>query len=43
MKVSEVSYAVGCKNVNTFIRIFKQYEGITPGKYQNYSQSIEEE
>lgn len=43
MKVSEVSYAVGCKNVNTFIRIFKQYEGITPGKYQNYSQSTEEE
>ncbi|WP_407939824.1 AraC family transcriptional regulator [Niallia alba] len=31
--VSEVGEMVGCKNVNTFIRIFKQYEGITPGKY----------
>ncbi|EOR23735.1 hypothetical protein A499_11231 [Niallia nealsonii AAU1] len=31
--VSEVGEMVGCKNVNTFIRIFKQHEGITPGKY----------
>ncbi|MEK5381489.1 helix-turn-helix transcriptional regulator [Niallia sp. FSL W8-0635] len=31
--VSEVGEMVGCKNVNTFIRIFKQYEGVTPGKY----------
>lgn len=31
--VSEVGEMVGCKNVNTFIRIFKQHEGVTPGKY----------
>lgn len=34
--VSEVAEEVGCKNVNTFIRIFKQHTGITPGKYQSY-------
>lgn len=34
--VSEVAEEVGCKNVNTFIRIFKQHTGTTPGKYQNY-------
>ncbi|HWJ77555.1 MAG TPA: AraC family transcriptional regulator, partial [Niallia sp.] len=31
--VAEVGEMVGYKNVNTFIRIFKQQEGITPGKY----------
>lgn len=34
--VSEVAEEVGCKNVNTFIRIFKQHTGVTPGKYQSY-------
>lgn len=34
--VTEVAEEVGCKNVNTFIRIFKQHTGTTPGKYQNY-------
>ncbi|KST43428.1 helix-turn-helix domain-containing protein [Enterococcus faecium] len=38
MKVNEVAEAVGVKNVNTFIRMFKQYEGITPGKYQVYGE-----
>lgn len=32
-KVSEVATIVGCNNANTFIRIFKQYEGISPGEY----------
>ncbi|NGP45148.1 helix-turn-helix transcriptional regulator [Bacillaceae bacterium SIJ1] len=32
-KVNEVSALVGYKNVNTFIRIFKQQEGIPPGEY----------
>ncbi|MBO0449289.1 helix-turn-helix transcriptional regulator [Enterococcus sp. MJM12] len=36
MKVNEVAESVGVKNVNTFIRMFKQYEGVTPGKYQTY-------
>lgn len=34
LMVSEVAEAVGVKNVNTFIRIFKKYEGVTPGKFQ---------
>ncbi|WP_270312891.1 helix-turn-helix domain-containing protein [Vagococcus fluvialis] len=32
-QVQEVSKMVGCNNVNTFIRIFKQFEGCSPGKY----------
>ncbi|MFD2117551.1 helix-turn-helix transcriptional regulator [Paenibacillus yanchengensis] len=32
-KVHEVATIVGCNNTNTFIRIFKQYEGISPGEY----------
>lgn len=31
--VSEVSTLVGYKNVNSFIRIFKKLEGITPGEF----------
>lgn len=31
--VQEVAGMVGCNNVNTFIRIFKKYEGIPPGQY----------
>ncbi|MBM6615330.1 helix-turn-helix transcriptional regulator [Desemzia sp. RIT804] len=31
--VSEVSNLVGYKNVNSFIRIFKKQEGITPGEF----------
>lgn len=33
IKIKEVAELVGCNNVNTFIRIFKKYEGISPGKY----------
>lgn len=32
-KVNDISSMVGCNNVNTFIRIFKKVEGISPGQY----------
>ncbi|GLX69318.1 helix-turn-helix domain-containing protein [Paenibacillus glycanilyticus] len=32
--VSEVSRTVGYNDAATFIRVFKKYEGITPGKYK---------
>ncbi|WP_127496936.1 helix-turn-helix domain-containing protein [Paenibacillus glycanilyticus] len=32
--VSDVSRAVGYNDAATFIRVFKKYEGITPGKYK---------
>ncbi|MCU6709088.1 AraC family transcriptional regulator [Paenibacillus sp. J5C_2022] len=32
-KVHEVASIVGCNNTNTFIRIFKQYIGVSPGEY----------
>ncbi|MHC5249242.1 helix-turn-helix domain-containing protein [Enterococcus sp. LJL90] len=32
--IQEVSEIVGFKNVNSFIRVFKQIEGITPGQFQ---------
>jgi len=31
--VTEVSNMVGCINVNTFIRMFKRFEGVSPGEY----------
>ncbi len=33
LKIKDVAGMVGCNNVNTFIRMFKRYEGISPGKY----------
>jgi len=35
MSISEVSYKVGFDNSNSFIRVFKKYEGITPGLYKS--------
>ena len=32
--IGTVSEKVGYGNTNTFIRIFKKYEGVTPGKYR---------
>ncbi|PZE22356.1 helix-turn-helix domain-containing protein [Paenibacillus xerothermodurans] len=32
--IGEVSVCVGFNDVNAFIRTFKKYEGITPGKYK---------
>ncbi len=33
IKIKDVSEMVGCNHINTFIRIFKKYEGISPGQY----------
>ncbi|MCA1321659.1 AraC family transcriptional regulator [Bacillus tianshenii] len=33
MKVNQVAEMVGYNNVNTFIRIFKKYVGLSPGQY----------
>lgn len=33
VKINELAGIVGCNNSNTFIRIFKKYEGISPGQY----------
>lgn len=33
-KLSDIATLVGCGSVKTLIRIFKQYEGTTPGKYK---------
>ena len=32
--LEDVAGQVGFTNVNSFIRVFKKYEGITPGKYR---------
>jgi len=36
--VNSVAAAVGFDNVNSFIRMFKRYEGISPGKYKSMSE-----
>lgn len=36
MKIKDLSLEVGFVNINTFIRIFKKYEGTSPGQYQKY-------
>ena len=33
--MEEIAVKVGFTNTHTFIRLFKKYEGITPGKYKN--------
>ncbi len=33
IKIKELSEIIGFNSTNTFIRIFKKYEGISPGKY----------
>lgn len=37
LTVQEVSERVGFLNSNSFIRVFKKYEGITPGQYKQNS------
>jgi two-component system response regulator YesN len=32
--ISEIAKHVGYNEVATFIRVFKKYEGITPGKFK---------
>lgn len=34
LKIQEISVKVGYHNVNSFIRMFKRYSGITPGEYR---------
>ncbi|KRE73821.1 helix-turn-helix domain-containing protein [Paenibacillus sp. Soil750] len=34
LKIQEISVKVGYQNVNSFIRMFKRYSGITPGEYR---------
>lgn len=34
VSINEISEKVGMNNVNSFIRVFKKYEGVTPGKYR---------
>ena len=33
MKMGTVAKLVGCNSINTFIRIFKKYEGVSPGQF----------
>lgn len=33
-KINQIAENVGFSDVNNFIRMFKKYEGITPGKYR---------
>jgi AraC-type DNA-binding domain-containing proteins len=35
--LEDIAVNVGFTNTHTFIRLFKKYEGITPGKYKNAS------
>lgn len=36
IKIKDLSTSVGFINTNTFIRIFKKYENMSPGQYQKY-------
>jgi len=38
--IGDIAAAVGYQNVNTFIRIFKKYEGITPGRYRELARPV---
>ncbi|WP_238650614.1 helix-turn-helix domain-containing protein [Paenibacillus piscarius] len=43
LTVQEVSERVGFLNSNSFIRVFKKYEGITPGQYKQASRLIQQD
>lgn len=36
IKIKDLSCEVGFVNINTFIRLFKKYVGMSPGQYQKY-------
>ena len=36
IKIKDLATSVGFVNINTFIRIFKKYEAMSPGQYQKY-------
>lgn len=42
LNVQEVSERVGFLNSNSFIRVFKKYEGITPGQYKQANRLIQQ-
>jgi two-component system response regulator YesN len=33
LKINDLAGMVGCNHPNTFIRMFKKYEGVSPGQY----------
>lgn len=33
IKIGDLALMVGCNNTNTFIRMFRKYEGLAPGQY----------
>jgi two-component system response regulator YesN len=35
MSIAEVALQVGYSNSNTFIKVFKKYEGVTPGQFRD--------
>jgi two-component system response regulator YesN len=39
LKIDDIAEKVGYLGRNSFIRIFKKYEGITPGKFRTSYQS----
>lgn len=41
--IQDVSERVGFLNSNSFIRVFKKYEGITPGQYKQNSRLVQHE
>ena len=43
MKIKDLAEKVGYNSSNTFIRIFRKYEGVSPGKYFGLSDSEEKE
>jgi two-component system response regulator YesN len=37
LNIKEIALSLGYNNINSYIRYFKKYEGITPGEYRkNY-------
>jgi len=41
LKIKDIASEVGIGNVNSFIRIFKKYYGISPGEYRTYTAVLE--
>ena len=41
LKIHDVAALAGWSNVNTFIRVFKKYEGVTPGQYKQEMERVE--
>lgn len=40
LSISEVGKKIGFNNTNNFIRVFKKYEGVTPGQFREANQSM---